>query len=90
MGPQPGVLAAILDSIWKGWERVRLTSGSRAAAALSYQECLCHVLAQVSRMAPRDLGVSPSTSKVHAKLLRTPLVHRLDSPIAVELARHLG
>lgn len=47
MGPQPGVLIGILDSIWKGWESVRLTAGSRTAAALSYQECLCHALIQV-------------------------------------------
>ncbi len=47
MGPQPGVLVTVLDSIWKGWESVRLTAGSRAAAAACYQECLCHCLIQV-------------------------------------------
>ena len=47
MGPQPGVLVTILDSIWKGWESVRLTASSRAAAASCFQECLCHSLIQV-------------------------------------------
>ena len=51
-GPQPGVLITILDSIWKGWEAVRLTAGARAAAASCYQECLCHALVQVRWLTP--------------------------------------
>ncbi|KAK9844274.1 hypothetical protein WJX74_000343 [Apatococcus lobatus] len=82
MGPQPGVLIGVLDSIWKGWESVRLTAGSRAAAALSYQECLSHAFIQARAAS----GGSEETTEAYCRELLAASFSQVVVPAALSTA----